>query len=260
MSVKKILLRIVVLGIILIISAQYLRIAQGAFRNFKQIIATSEEQRKGRAYESFGYDYVTRIVSFLPDPQIFPVTRYVNYTHTIDALLPINIERIDPRVLIAINIPESDLHEALIASAHRQASFWTFHTTNDYDSLSSLHFRFAEGARGPMQITLYRDSTLTRVLGTWEYSPGKAGDKGVFTLPKSLLQFSFTRGSRDFVLELKPDYAAAIDVYGTKVDLTDYEVVDREGNNFTAIEKTFLARIRRDHMADWILFLSKRKS
>lgn len=252
MILKKVIFHIIVFFIIFLISVQYLRMIQLSFRNLKQILFTSEEQRKGRLYESFGYTYIKEVISQLPEPWIFPVTRYVNYTHVIDAFLPIHVVRIDPRVLIGINIPDVDTKEAFIASAQLRDGYWAFHTTNDYDTLTVFRVVFdAYNESSKIQVILYSDTSLKTILGTWEIN----GDR--LQLPEPLHHFSFTRGSRDFILKFTPStHIVRVDVYGIKVDLTNYEVAHRQENNFTAIEKSFLARMRKDQNAEWLTFLN----
>lgn len=249
---KAALLGVLTLVFAILLCVKWAFFARVTFRNVKQIVETSEEQRKGRTYDSWGYGYVARIVSVLPEPWIFPVTRYTDYTHNIDTLLPLHIERIDPRVLIGIHIPESDVHEAFVATAYPLDGNWAFHTINDYDTLSAIHFTFdPETSLTDEEVTLYKDSTLKTILGRW-VSHGT-----ILPLPAPIRPFSFTRGSRDFIIKVTPaEHITGISVYGIKVDLHGYQVVDREGDNFTAIHQDFLADIRKNNNGDWVKFLS----
>ncbi len=253
----------------------WLSSGRAAFYNLKQIMQTSEGQRKGRVYASYGYDYITYITSIIPEPWIFPVTRYINYTHNIDILLPVNSRTIDRRVLIGIDIPDEDMKEAVITTAHRlvkqsdgRVAYWTFNTIQDYDTLTGFHFLMNDASSVlPTKITLFKNSSETEILGSWMFEPDKnEKDQTVYTLPVRLKNFSFNRGSEDFVIKLEqPEYTSTnmfsnieyIGVNGVKVDLGDYQIVHRSGRNFTALTHDFLHTIEKDDMKAWKQFLSE---
>jgi len=261
--------------LIVLLCFQGIFFIQYTFRNLKQIVSTTEEQRKGRTYASYGYDYITYISSIIPDPQIFPVTRYINYSHNVEMLLPINVVKTDGKVLIGINLPEEDTKEGVITTAHRSEKqsdgtkdYWAFNTIQDYDALTGFRFlmddvRFVS----PIKITLFNDASEEKILGSWIVEPDGKGNKDiVFTLPIKIKKFSFLRGSRDFIIVLEQmknadvnilNHIEYIEVYGIKVNLEDYQIVHRSGRNFTALTHDFLRSIEKDDMKAWKQFLSQ---
>lgn len=253
----------------------YISYSRNIFHAIQQLFLTSQEDRKGRMYASYGYDYVKRVISIIPQPWIFPVVRYVNYAHNVDIVLPVNSKKTDGRVLIGINLPKEALQEELMTTAHRitkysdgNTSYWVFNTIDDYDTLTAFHFLMRSDSEFlPVNITLFANSSKTTVLGSWIFEPiQNRGNQTIFTLPVPIKNFSFNRGSEDFLIALEQpkdvdknmfSNIEYIRIYGIKVDLERYHIVHRSDRNFTALTYDFLHTIEEEDLKDWKQFLSK---
>jgi hypothetical protein len=246
--------------------------------NLESLCTVAPEQRKRLAYgdrTDLGYGYVEEIVAGLPDPEHFPVTRYRDFTRNLHLLLPGHRRRIDSRMLIGIDLTDSDLREQTIAAARplagaisgagQAASIWTFQTGDDFDTLTGIRLRFARTERGlspALQIRLLASPRRPDILGAWSAPPGTPDAQGWWTVPLRLQPFSFGRGRTDFALEIEaatddgvPPKIEAVEIRGVKVDLADYRVVHRDGGCWTALRSDFLEELHASGRSDWQQYL-----
>ena len=241
------------------------------YHNWQQLRYTTEDQRMGRTYTSLGYDYIKNIVSFLPNKSIFPVTRYSNITNHIEIIFPQNTHALDSRVLIGIGIFDADMQTNVIASANRlhtnaHTSVWSFQTIWDYDTMNSIQLLTDGVISLPIKISLYSDLLNHTLLGSWIFLPSTyEKDRYTFLLPQPIYNFSFNKGSADFIIELADvdnstsvdDHVTGVIILGKKVDLHLYHIVQKNGNNFTALRNDFFEEIERNNIPEWKQFLSK---
>jgi hypothetical protein len=207
----------------------------------------------------------------LPDPELFPITRYRDFTRNLHLLLPGSRRWIDSRMLIGIELSASNFQEVTIAHARltraaadraAQPGDWAFHTADDYDTLTGFRLRFAGDPPDSVQFTLRESPHSHKILGSWtsRAAPLAAGD--AWTFPVRLKPFSFGRGATDFVLQIQTtptDKAVpeivGVEVVGIKVDLADYQIVQREAGCFTAFRKDFLSEMQVSRDVAWRRYL-----
>lgn len=223
-------------------------------RDLARLASTTAEQRRSETYAHAGYDYLRKIVPLLPEPGWFPVTRYQDTNRPAHLFfLPEYRSRPDPRVLVGIGLEEKDTGETAVAEARLQQltgshglyrSTWLFRTHFDYDALTRLEFHSEPAAQSvsghSYSVTLYETPLKSEVLGRWKVDSGGAP---VFShrLPRSRRFAAYSRGATDYELHVTgPARIGAIEVFGVKVDLTDYVLVHRGSGGFTAIRRDVL--------------------
>jgi hypothetical protein len=235
---------------------------------------TTSEERRRAAYgdrTKLGYGYVQEMLSGLPDPELFPITRYRDFTRNLHLLLPGSRRRIDSRMLIGIELSTSDFQEGTIAHARlprasgdraAQSGSWAFRTLDDYDTLTGFRLRFAGDPPESVQLTLQESPHSRKILGSWTFRPAHSAAGDAWIISARLKPFSFGRGATDFVLQIRTtptDKAApeivGVEVVGIKVDLANYQIVQREGGCFTAFRKDFLNEMQVSRDAAWRRYL-----
>ena len=118
----------------------------------------------------------------------------------------------------------------------------------------------------PIKISLYSDLLNHTLLGSWIFLPSTfEKDRYTFLLPQPIYNFSFNKGSADFIVELEDvdnstsvdDHVSGVIILGEKVDLHLYHIVQKNGNKFTALRNDFIEEIERKNIPEWKQFLSK---
>jgi hypothetical protein len=250
-------------------------------QDVKVIFTHSIEQVKINQYgecNAIGYGYIKKIVSTIPDTNLFPVVRYSTYNLFPFVLFPDSRLGNDDKILIGIDFGPEATDEAVITHAKQSSvnsnaskSQWIFHTTLDYEILTGFSFSFKNIV--PLQeqtlnVTLY-DSEMNFVeIGHWVI-PLSNQQKSplLFNLEKPIRNFSINRGSTDFILVIESTginnspaiEIADISVLGIKIDLSDYMIFHRgQAHNercFAAIKKSFYQEIYDNNLVEWKKYL-----
>ncbi|MCM8774753.1 MAG: hypothetical protein NC930_00115 [Candidatus Omnitrophica bacterium] len=252
-------------------------------RNFEILRTTSLEQRKLQTYgdlTGIGYGYLRKIVDGIPEPSIFPVTRYRNYTQNAYLYFPGYRYKIDDRILIGIDLPPEDLIENYVAPArsvyqavdsNSNRSMWAFVTVLDFDTLTGFQLHFDSPPPPDPQnisLTLFYSPSNQTALGRWSWNRISLQQSTFLKLSEALHQFSFSRGSLPFVIgiDIRPVQGrtspgiSQVDVIGIKVNLNGYTIIHREGQCFTALKNDFLTAIERNDLQDWQKYLGRIKN
>ena len=249
---------------------------------YAEVAESTIEQRRLKVYgdcDGRGYGYVRRVLDGFPDQDSIPVVRYPDWDRHVELVLPSGRLRKDDRLVIGIELTETDMQETQVASAKLQTaerhddgsvtSTWTFETHVDFEQMTGLVFAFASY---PVTHAMVMKAVLqyapydTRVVGEWEVEvPKGQPDSLIVHLPRAVGRFSINRGDTSFVLKLGVRGVSAeavpspvgIDVLGVKVALADYVVIHREQNCFTAIQRRFLNEIQRAPAHPWSRYLER---
>ena len=242
------------------------------------VFHTTEEQRKEVKYQQYGYVYIRDVVMHLPESDIFPVTRYPDFTKNVHLLSTENRKKIDERILIGIGLVKEDhesqpipaevTHFRTIRQEQRERSFWFFYTGSDYDEMTGIAIRLND--KFPMDQTLLLNMKvyLSMESGTplREFSiildqrMGK--HRVVHLLSDSIKQFSFQRGATAFKLEIDAlapicSYIEKIEIMAIKVNLLNYTVIHSSGNGFTAMRNDFINEIKQKNLSLWHDFMER---
>ncbi len=237
--------------------------------HFKKIKNKTLEQIKEDTYARFGYGYIRDIVSRIPEKDIFPITRYPDYTKNVHLYMSEFRNRIDNRLLIGIGLEEKDTHEVIISNAHfrkeplLEKNVWAFQTIDDFDTMTGLVFYFEEPNLKisiPIKVNLISELPYSQIKETWNFEIKPRNT--VFHLPGAgLSNFSFGRGATDFILLVdSKEKIKKIEVLGIKVNLTDYKIINRTDTNFFAIRNDFFQQIETQNLTEWKRFLKEIKN
>jgi hypothetical protein len=82
-------------------------------------------------------------------------------------------------------------------------------------------------------------------------------------LPKPLRDFSIGRGATDFIVRLSTsnDTAAemrklvGLDIYGVRVNVSDYIILNRDRKCFAAVQRSFLKELQSRNDSRWLTYL-----
>ncbi len=224
----------------------------------RALATTTPEERRLASYgdrDRLGYGYISRMMTGFPDPEAAPVVRIPEDDPRPMALLAGIRSRHEDRVLIAIGVSDADIRERVIARADRRADgTWAFRTVTDFETLTAFRFSIASTSPARMPVVLRHSPQHPRhTIGEWEVPvPVHRDDVVEFRLANPVRRFSLGRGATPFLLEISgidrgqtsAAPVSAIDVLGVKIDMSPYEVVNREPNCLTAIRRDFLSEIR----------------
>jgi hypothetical protein len=240
------------------------------------IFSTTKEQRREIAYRNIGYVYVRDIVKHLPEPEIFPITRYPDFTKNVHLFLSENRYKIDKRILVGIDLSEED-HKPHPISAQvnrfkitkhgqREVTSWSFDTIFDYDDMTGfiihVNDRIPNNQRLLLNVKIYSSIAESNPLRDCPITldqPLKCR-KIKYTLPESIRYFSFSRGRTAFKIEIDAPvsidkYIEKIQILAVKVNLSDYTVVHRKDDNYTAIRSDFIKEMNSKHLSPWKRYL-----
>ncbi|RHX79541.1 hypothetical protein DLM77_11645 [Leptospira yasudae] len=243
-----------------------------SLQNLNMLSYTSLEQIKEAAYSHIGYKYIREIVKTIPEKEIFPITRYQDYTKNAHLYLPEYRHNIDNRLLIGINLKENDTKESVISAAvYRDEPLlnrkvWAFQTTDDYDTMTGIIFYFEESSKGTnnsIRLNLASDAQRANVIDSWNIRFNTSDPKYRFQLTRPIPNFSFSRGATDFILLIEgdePKRIKKIEILGIKVDLNNYKIIHRSDNNFLAVQKPFLKVVYEQNKAEWKNFIEAIKN
>lgn len=249
----------------------------GIPQNSRRYLTQSSEELNVSNYgdcNSIGYGYIRKIIPSIPDPNLFPVTRYSTYNLYPSVLFSDSRYHYDDRILVGIDLISNDTQEAVISEAtvHNDGTdptqpTWTFQTGWDYDLLTGFMFHFADKPRSSteMTITLYDSAKNFVQIGKWTAKAPDDLSTFSFRLEHPIEHFSFGRGGTDFVLKIENTAApqsvqiSGVEVLGVKVDLSGYTIFQRDFNNdgrcFAAIKNSFLQEIQQTDSTEWKRYL-----
>jgi hypothetical protein len=251
----------------------------------QRVRSLSPAERKLAAYGDrtrFGYGYVKDILEGIPDKEVAPATRYSDYGRHPEILLSALRNRLDNRLLIGIDLSDQDLAESLIASTkqpcgpdsinrpavtgrHPKLSLcFTFQTGEDCDLLTRLVVRLERPLLPDnlLQAELISSPLDSRSLGEWT-GPSRGANSIEVKLPKPLRDFSIGRGATDFIVRLSTsnDTAAemrklvGLDIYGVRVNVSDYIILNRDRKCFAAVQRSFLKKLQSRNDSRWLTYL-----
>jgi hypothetical protein len=244
----------------------------------KYILSTTEEQRKEVKYQQYGYGYIRDVVMHLPEPDIFPNTRYPDFTKHVHLLSTENRKKIDERILIGIGLAKEDhesqpiltqvTHFKTIRQEQQERSFWFFYTGSDYDEMTGIALRlndkFPTDQTSLLNIKVYLSMESDTPLREFSIMlDQRRGDyRVVHLLSDSIKQFSFSRGATAFKLEIDAlapicSYIEKIEVLAIKVNLLNYTVIHRAENGFTALRNDFINEIKQKNLSSWYDFMER---
>ena len=226
-----------------------------------------------------GYVYIKKIVNSIPDPRMFPVVRYYNYSLFPHVLFSDSRIYYDDRILIGIDLGEDATHEEVISQAalksvdiNPPASTWAFQTVLDYDLLTGFVFHINKDLSNQPQnieITLYNSAQNFVEIGHWATLIPAGQVSYTYKLEKPINHFSFGRGATDFIvkissLNISDPSLIQIDnfkILGVKVDLSNYTIFNEDfGHNkrcFAAIKNSFFQEIQNSDSAEWKKYLKE---
>ncbi|HNV86052.1 MAG TPA: hypothetical protein PKL97_03685 [Candidatus Omnitrophota bacterium] len=239
------------------------------------LLTTDEETRRLRAcgdFDNMGYGYLKRITDRIPDRTIYPVTRLKSFYPWTHLLLPGRRDKPDDRLLVGIDIGESDLREGHVANAvsmFRQGgnplSVWAFMTDLDYDRMTGVRIGFETLPSGPVRVqgALLRSNEDRSVIGEWAWPAVAPGEKVFLKLDPPVDRFSFGRGSTPFVLMLKTALESGgavplvrtVEITGIKINLESYTIIHTDHRSFTAVRNDFFRQITSAGAGPWMDFL-----
>lgn len=254
------------------LQALYGALPEDVFR----FLTTSREQRR-LAYlgtlTGTGYGYLKQIVTDIPDPHFFPITRYATYTKNAHLFFPFERNKIDSRLMVGIDLETKDLLEAPIVKAKDISNisppfpgqtFWAFNTATDYDSLTGFQIHFTYGtAQIVDEITIALLTNFEKAAKpefTWQWQSVPIEKEIFLELPEQLNSFSFDRGHKPFGLVVRikssiPVRPSQIIVQGIKINLKNYTLINKDQGCFTAIDTHFLEEIMRTNNQQWLHYL-----
>jgi hypothetical protein len=258
-------LTLVVSGWVLypVLARRLAEVTNHVWQDLHSLLTSTVEERKIHKYgdrDNIGYGYLRAVLNGIPDPHLFPVTRYQDFTRNAHLLFPELVTHIDDRLLVGIDLKSGDLTENDMAVATpvvrsiqpgRTTMLWTFATENDYDLMTGVTLSFPPPlAASPLSIrmTLFPSRLSRSPLGSWTLDRIPPAYHLSYKLAPPLRRFSFSRGSTPFALELEiltqdgtsAVQASSVTIVGVKVDLSDYTIVHRDGRCLTAVKTTFL--------------------
>lgn len=240
-----------------------------------RFFSTTREQRRLAYYGNLsgtGYGYIKQIVQAIPEAKFFPVTRYSTYTQNAHLFFPFERKQIDSRMIVGINLTAHDLKESPIVQAKNisqnfpprpNQTFWAFATSNDYDTLTGFRIKLGPSS-APIEkisIFLFTGPGKDGQPGfSWNWSSISSDSEIFLKLPEQLDSFSFDRGHKPFVIALSIHSSSLIVpeqvvVYGIKVNLKNYTIINQIQSCFTAIDNKFLAQIRRSYNIPWLNYI-----
>jgi len=141
-----------------------------------------------------------------------------------------------------------------------------FDTISDYDDMTGfiIHFNdhIPNNQRLSLNVKIYSSIEASNPLRDCRLAlnlPFKYR-KLRYNLPESIRNFSFTRGRTAFKIEIDSPvsidkYIEKIQILAVKVNLSDYTVVHRKDNNFTAIRTDFIREITFKNLSPWKKYL-----
>jgi hypothetical protein len=231
------------------------------------IVNTPPEILKENKYEYFGYKYIRDVTENIPDPNLMPVTRYYDHTKLAHLYLPKFRNRIEDKLIIGIGINNNDLSEQIIAPANflkskRGKYFYTFQTIHDYYSLTAIEFKFDTNITVDdleIKTAIYSKYPKNETKSIWNIKIPKNQSDYTYRLPNSLKDFSFGRGRTDFHIVLNSNQQIQIKeliIYGVKIDLQNYTIINRQNSNFLAIDNDFYKLIINNKDIKWLNYIN----
>ena len=249
----------------------------------QRLRTTTLEERKIRTYgdlNRIGYGYLKRVLEGLPDPEMFPVTRYYDWSHQAQLYFPGRHYRIDDRMMVGISLSTDQVTESVLAAGARVSSAtegpairtaWGLMSPYQNDRFTGLRFHFKTPARRAPQTVafgLYNAPGTGKLLGNWQIELA-GGDTYDFRFPQEMPALSLMLNSPPYVLivqntplipGLPADGIESIEALGIKVDLNGYRIVQHEGGCFTAFKTDFLDELERRNQGPWKAYLEKLKA
>lgn len=230
--------------------------------------------------DTLGYGYIKKIVSPIPDLNLFPVTRYSTYNLFPDVLFSDSRYRYDDKILIGIDIDKDATSETLISQAvlnsvetNPARSKWAFQTGMDYDLLTGFVFRFKNDLpiqNQNMVVVLYDSSKNFEEIGRWVIKiPDTPSLSFSYKLEKPIGHFSFGRGGTDFIVVIEnPNIndtqaiqVSALEILGVKVDMTNYTIFHKDFGHeercFAAIKTSFFQEVYKNNYTEWKKYLNE---
>lgn len=273
--VKKPAIRIVIALILFFILISGYFTSQGQLikskltNTFNKLFYTSLEDRKIIEYgdrDKNGYGYIKYILEGIPENDYFPTTRYINSTRAVNLIYLGYRNKIDDRILVGIDIPEKDLRETFISVASVASpsinSSWLFKTQSDYDEMTSIKLFHETPAKNTskLNINLLHSTKNPKILSSFTIPVDKNSLSTIYRLPNPVKKFSFGRGATDFVLEIKSNenlIVQKIEIYGVKISLSNYKIINKDKSSFTAIKNDFLSKIYSMNLTDWQTYIKR---
>lgn len=235
--------------------------------NFKSMLTTTLEERKGEAYKAYGYNYFNHINKAFPNPKFTPLTRYFDWGRNLTVMMP-QKESASLDVMLAMDV-EPDVFETnminhlQLESQDQSTQTWTFITVYDIDTLQLLKLTpetcTAENVNVDIQIYLMLEdaepaSTANQTI------PCLPGIEQQVVMDQEIKRFSIGRGITKFKVEITTDHEIKwrqVTAYGIKIDTRSYVLINNLDKNYTFISKIFLEQIDSTNDEGWKKFLEQ---
>jgi len=283
-SAKRLLHRIIVINVLVILLLDslfpfYMQLKDMRV-NARKFLFESTSTMKQRVYgncNKMGYGYLEEMISFIPEPDIFPTMRYSDFNRFPHVLFSDTRRQYDERLLVGISLHENETQEMEITKAQLisgetdslQATL-TFQTRDNYDLLTGIIINLDDESESQSQIlsvTLYESPIHFVVVGQWDVAIPEGQLSTTYAISDPIQDFSHNRGKTDFILTIESrDHIPLpnirdITILGIKVDISEYTVYNRVSDNnrfcFAAIKNSFLNEINAKGDAKWQDYLNK---
>ncbi|HAW51723.1 MAG TPA: hypothetical protein DCX54_05250, partial [Flavobacteriales bacterium] len=258
----------------------FYRLVKDTRINARKFLFESTSIMKQRNYgdcNKMGYGYLERIISSIPEPDIFPTMRYSDFNHYPHVLFSDSRIHYDERLLVGISLHENETQEVEITKATLKSIetdppqiTWTFQTRDNYDLLTGIIIHLDDKPKSQSQVlsvTLYESPINFVVIGQWNVVILGEGLTTMYPISDPIQDFSHNRGTTDFILTIESrDHIplpniSDITILGVKVNLSGYTVYNREFDNnrfcFAAIKNSFLNEINTKGDTKWQNYLNE---
>lgn len=236
-------------------------------KNFLYISKHNVEERRRITYSGYGYSYISFVHGMFPEKSLFPSTRYTDYSKNIHVLFPQKIDFIIDHVLIAVDADDSNFTTRKIASLERidgTNNQWTFSTIDDYDSLDEMRIIVDSCISGNavVGILLFKFvDDKNPYLSMNQSVKCEDGESAVVNVPHAGRPFSLRRGKTPFkaVIDASGAIVRSADAYGTKIDVSGYDLIHTHEANHTYIDRKWRMNLDPASPADasWIAFIKR---
>lgn len=233
----------------------------------------SLEEIKKEKYKELGYDYFEKIASLIPEKGMYPTTRYKDYTKNVHLLSNQIYSQESSKLIIGFNLSESDLSESFIAYAKeeklekRDFSLWSFKTINDIDQITKIKIILNKNIQYKDKYCngkIWKNREMSTHIYEFDFDiPSLKQEISIYLPNNNNNKFSFGRGSVDFIIQINCISSLSInsiEIYGLKVNLSNFRIIHNYNMNFLAIDKEFYKSILRDNNNEWKGFLYNLKN